>query len=382
MTQTPLTLPKISPAALAYIQTTGRRIAPRSFFLMERAATLFFASPPASAPTSVKVLCRIGASPIIVEIEADLFLQLREFALPGWKNLEEGSGVWLGPLAVSILLDELANVIGAQLEFNSFVTETQEAGDTSAPASENANNKPPNANAFPPLEARIHVETMATYLIRLRPQDKTSATQLAHLLANFPVERTTPRRLPVICRTHLGASELSFGELKSVTAQSFIQIKEGPIFRGLINLLIAETPCFEGHFIENGIEITKKLSGEPMFDQFSKFPPSSFDAPTTSIAPAKPGTDTLPPSSPAAADEREDNAAIAKIPIQLTFDIGDLNVPLEDFASLKEGYVFKLDRGLEAPVTIRANGCKVGTGDLFNVNGAIGVRIASWTKMD
>jgi type III secretion protein Q len=70
--------------------------------------------------------------------------------------------------------------------------------------------------------------------------------------------------------------------------------------------------------------------------------------------------------------------AAENIPISLDFDLGSLAVPLGELASLKPGYVFELPGTLERRrVAIRANGARIGQGELVAVGDVLGVQLLS-----
>ena len=84
-------------------------------------------------------------------------------------------------------------------------------------------------------------------------------------------------------------------------------------------------------------------------------------------------TQTVPPAEDAPAAEPLDLDAI---PVRLTFDLGDRALPLAELRQLQPGAVFDLQRPLaDGPVMIRANGALVGTGELVDIDGRIGVRV-------
>ncbi|MCD9029451.1 type III secretion system cytoplasmic ring protein SctQ [Luteimonas sp. BDR2-5] len=103
--------------------------------------------------------------------------------------------------------------------------------------------------------------------------------------------------------------------------------------------------------------------------------PSSLETPpmtqqdTTSDAPV----DDTAPAAPA-----EDPAS--KLPVQVEFDVGGVELPLGEIAGLQPGYVFALPTQLEgANVTIRTNGRVAGHGELVAVGDTLGVRLVSWS---
>jgi type III secretion protein Q len=66
------------------------------------------------------------------------------------------------------------------------------------------------------------------------------------------------------------------------------------------------------------------------------------------------------------------------IPISLDFDLGNVALPLGELATLKPGYVFELPGTLERlRVAIRANGTRIGHGELVAVGDVLGVQLLS-----
>ena len=87
----------------------------------------------------------------------------------------------------------------------------------------------------------------------------------------------------------------------------------------------------------------------------------------------------------AALDAADDTPAqaedpAARLPVQVEFDIGHVELTLGDIAGLQPGYVFALPTHLEgANVTLRANGRVAGQGELVAVGDTLGVRLLSWS---
>jgi type III secretion protein Q len=79
------------------------------------------------------------------------------------------------------------------------------------------------------------------------------------------------------------------------------------------------------------------------------------------------------PESAAGAGSR---SAMANVPVTLDFEVGSLSLPLSELANLKPGYVFRLPGRLEeAQVVIRANGVRIGNGELVAVGDVLGVQL-------
>ncbi len=69
-----------------------------------------------------------------------------------------------------------------------------------------------------------------------------------------------------------------------------------------------------------------------------------------------------------------------QLPVSITFEIGEISLPLGQLADLQPGYVFALPAHLEgANVVIRANGAIAGRGEVVAVGDTLGVRLLSWS---
>lgn len=76
-------------------------------------------------------------------------------------------------------------------------------------------------------------------------------------------------------------------------------------------------------------------------------------------------------------DESHEEAipSIDDIPVRLTFDLGDLILPFKKVQSLTQGSILDLNAPISQAVTIRSLNRVIGTGELVNLDGQMGVRI-------
>ncbi len=64
------------------------------------------------------------------------------------------------------------------------------------------------------------------------------------------------------------------------------------------------------------------------------------------------------------------------IPVRLTFELGERQITLGELKQLQPGEIFDLQRPLaDGPVLVRANGALVGSGELVEIDGRIGVTL-------
>ena len=81
------------------------------------------------------------------------------------------------------------------------------------------------------------------------------------------------------------------------------------------------------------------------------------------------------PSSPAPTGPLNVDA----LPVQLAFDVGQLELSVGQLRTVAAGYTFELPATADRAVTIRANGREIGHGELVDLGDKLGVRIVSWS---
>jgi flagellar motor switch protein FliN len=67
---------------------------------------------------------------------------------------------------------------------------------------------------------------------------------------------------------------------------------------------------------------------------------------------------------------------LADIPLRLTVEVGSTSMSLNELLELVEGSVVELDRQAEELLDIMVNGTRIARGEVVNVNGRYGVKIA------
>lgn len=63
------------------------------------------------------------------------------------------------------------------------------------------------------------------------------------------------------------------------------------------------------------------------------------------------------------------------LPVQLVFLAGETEVALRDLTRITPGYVFDLGRPVDRHVEVRANGRRIGIGELVEIDRRVGVRM-------
>jgi type III secretion system YscQ/HrcQ family protein len=74
-------------------------------------------------------------------------------------------------------------------------------------------------------------------------------------------------------------------------------------------------------------------------------------------------------------EQKQSIEHISQIPVQLSFDLGQKTLSFNEVRQLRAGYVIELGMALPEIVQIRSQNRQIGTGELVEINGRIGVRI-------
>lgn len=91
-------------------------------------------------------------------------------------------------------------------------------------------------------------------------------------------------------------------------------------------------------------------------------------------------TMTLPDTPPASVQASDaEPEFLAQLPVRVSFDLGETVLSLAQVKTLQPGETIQLQRPAQEYVTIRANGMPIGTGQLVEIDGRLGVAIGSLT---
>jgi len=69
------------------------------------------------------------------------------------------------------------------------------------------------------------------------------------------------------------------------------------------------------------------------------------------------------------------------LPVQLLFEVGQVDLTVGQLRTLGEGYTFALPATPDRFVTVRANGREIGRGELVDLGDKLGVRLSSWNLL-
>ncbi|MEB4589421.1 type III secretion system cytoplasmic ring protein SctQ [Candidatus Thiothrix sp. Deng01] len=74
-------------------------------------------------------------------------------------------------------------------------------------------------------------------------------------------------------------------------------------------------------------------------------------------------------------EQKQNIEHISQIPVQLSFDLGEKTLSFNEVRQLHPGYILELGKSLPEIVQIRSQHRLIGTGELVEINGRVGVRI-------
>jgi type III secretion system YscQ/HrcQ family protein len=74
-------------------------------------------------------------------------------------------------------------------------------------------------------------------------------------------------------------------------------------------------------------------------------------------------------------EQKQNIEHISQIPVQLSFDVGEKTLSFNEVRQLRPGYILELGKSLPEIIQIRSQNRLIGTGELVEINGRIGVRI-------
>ncbi len=74
-------------------------------------------------------------------------------------------------------------------------------------------------------------------------------------------------------------------------------------------------------------------------------------------------------------EENSNVIDIDELQVNLVFDVGEKSIRFQELKKIQPGYIFELDNLMVRPVTIRANGQSIGSGELLQVDEKIAVRV-------
>jgi type III secretion protein Q len=181
--------------------------------------------------------------------------------------------------------------------------------------------------------------------------DSLGLMLMAGALASQPAEETPlPDTLPLQARLELGRTALASALLRSLRRHDVVLI---------------DTPSL--HHDDDGGHRLLLVAGGAAAAQVRVHGHH-----LEIIAPWKAPTMKLVTETP---DDGSAQIDVDAIPVMLSFDLGEISLPLAALRELSAGQTFDLGRPLAGAVRVRANGALVGEGELVEVDGRLGVAL-------
>ncbi len=187
--------------------------------------------------------------------------------------------------------------------------------------------------------------------------------------------------MPVPFLLEIGASRCDPQTLKKLNLNDIFLIDNDSWFKAGHLLLTYQRFCFAATLENNYIRL-----GDFMEKENDNLPVGTIPEEGEGEIGAKSGTESTsapeaqePPEAEIPTVLREpQKLPFERLPITITFDLGSKTFALNEVGGFAPGFTFELDRSLESPVDIRANGTKIASGELVTINDRLGVRILSF----
>lgn len=164
---------------------------------------------------------------------------------------------------------------------------------------------------------------------------------VAALLEQAPLAPAPIEDLPIEVSTRVGSTRLALAELRRVRPADLIVLERHALAEETVEIVVGGVLAFPARISHSGAVVSGGAR-RPMADD----------------------------------GERGDTAGdIDSVPVTLVFELGRTQMALGELRTLAAGYSFDLGKDLRAPVDILANGRKIGSGELIQIDERIGVRV-------
>ncbi|MGB1271196.1 MAG: type III secretion system cytoplasmic ring protein SctQ [Endozoicomonas sp.] len=180
--------------------------------------------------------------------------------------------------------------------------------------------------------------------------------------------------IPIWASLELGRTQLSREELGQLESGDIVFLKQHVTGQQLI-IRTSRSNAFLGE--ANGTQITVKQRVDTMDDEAMDDQPVN-DQPVNDQQ--MPDEASLNEESENSVQEGQAGVNIADINVDLLFEIGRQQLSADQLQALEPGFVFELDRPIEQPVRIRANGKLIAECQLVQIDNRLGARITSLNK--
>lgn len=191
--------------------------------------------------------------------------------------------------------------------------------------------------------------------------DPIACRRLEAALADLPPDPTAAiaEATPLRLRALVGRQALTAEELAALAPGAVILLRANP--DDLVELTVGERFTRLGYgYLEAGTVTLDAIGGEPMGDDAD---------PDT-------GADDMSAGEQDDVEAGEDEIDLEDLEVRLDFVIGRASLRVAELRELAPGSTVTLEEGESREVAIYASGRRLGTGELVEIGGATGVRIA------
>ncbi|HMR29946.1 MAG TPA: type III secretion system cytoplasmic ring protein SctQ [Geminicoccaceae bacterium] len=164
---------------------------------------------------------------------------------------------------------------------------------------------------------------------------------VASLLEQAPLEPAPAGSLPMAVSCRIGSTRLATRELRRLRPADLIVLESHALAEDGVELVVGGRLAFPAR-ISQSRAVVSGGARRPMADDTG-------------------GGDSA--------------GDLDSMPVTLVFELGRTQLALGELRTLAAGYSFDLGKDLRAPVDILANGQKIGSGELIQIDERIGVRV-------
>lgn len=181
---------------------------------------------------------------------------------------------------------------------------------------------------------------------------------IGRLISKYPIEQVNEfGRVPVPGTIELGTSDMPIKDFNNLVAMDILLLDQCQFLseQGVI-LRLPFGMNFKAKLQENRLTIGSIMQDKPIVKNLTAEKP------------------------PTGGTSEQVTLNTDEIPIRLTFELGEVDLPLRELKGLKAGYTFELQSSINKPVTIKANRQTIATGELLQIGEQIGVRILEFVR--
>lgn len=241
------------------------------------------------------------------------------------------------------------------------------------------------------LQFSIKIEGVETPIYGAIHMEGASLEFLAALLERSsysPINRL--QSLEIALNAIIAEESLKLSEIKNLKPNDIILLHEiNFINNGTCKIVIGNQLIFNG-ILKNGIVTLGNLMDERINDDTSTDAFHEFEEDEEEIE-LMDEEEMEPEATRKSSQKRYESEDVdesqgelpkefSDLPIRVVFEVGQKRLSLKDLQSIKTGYTFELESSIEHPITIRANGRAIASGELLKVGDRIGVRVTSFIK--